>query len=157
MLTTNIRFWPLVAAVGVSFIGYCVYFDRKRRNAPDFHEKLKAKRQKQKQKPQQTGGTSSFNKINDAEEMRHYFLEQIQLGEDCLTRGDIDTGLNCLAKAVLACSQPQNLMVFFQQSLPSELFQELITRIPKIAQSMEDSAAFSAALGSGSLPEVDLE
>jgi hypothetical protein len=37
-------FWPLVAAVGlgVSFVGYCVYFDRKRRSAPDFSEKLKA-------------------------------------------------------------------------------------------------------------------
>ncbi|CAF5000165.1 unnamed protein product, partial [Rotaria socialis] len=60
MITPNIRFWPLVAAVGVSFVGYCVYFDRKRRSAPDFHEKLKAKRLQKKQKPQQTGGTSSF-------------------------------------------------------------------------------------------------
>jgi hypothetical protein len=44
MNTSSKAFWPLVAAVGVgvSFVGYCVYFDRKRRSAPDFSEKLKA-------------------------------------------------------------------------------------------------------------------
>jgi len=44
MNTSSKVFWPLVAAVGlgVSFVGYCVYFDRKRRSAPDFPEKLKA-------------------------------------------------------------------------------------------------------------------
>lgn len=37
-------FWPMVAAVGlgVGFLGYCVYFDQKRRSAPEFREKLKA-------------------------------------------------------------------------------------------------------------------
>jgi hypothetical protein len=37
-------FWPLVAAVslGVGFVGYCFYFDQKRRSAPEFREKLKA-------------------------------------------------------------------------------------------------------------------
>jgi hypothetical protein len=29
------------ATVSVAFIGYCVYFDRKRRSAPDFKEKLR--------------------------------------------------------------------------------------------------------------------
>ena len=37
-------YWPLVAAVGlgVGFVSYCLYFDQKRRNAPDFREKLRA-------------------------------------------------------------------------------------------------------------------
>jgi hypothetical protein len=43
MNTGSKSFWPLVAVgVGVSLVGYCVYFDRKRRSAPDFPEKLKA-------------------------------------------------------------------------------------------------------------------
>lgn len=44
MNTSSRAFWPLVAAVslGVGFLGYCVYFDRKRRSAPEFREKLKA-------------------------------------------------------------------------------------------------------------------
>lgn len=44
MNTSSKAFWPLVAAVslGVGFVGYCFYFDKKRRSAPEFREKLKA-------------------------------------------------------------------------------------------------------------------
>ena len=36
-------FWPL--GIGAAaFLGYCVYFDNKRRSAPDFRAKLKEKR-----------------------------------------------------------------------------------------------------------------
>ena len=31
-----------VAGVGVCFLGYCIYFDRKRRSDPDFKKKLRA-------------------------------------------------------------------------------------------------------------------
>ncbi|CAF1007048.1 unnamed protein product [Rotaria sp. Silwood1] len=149
-------FWPLVAAVslGVGFLGYCVYFDRKRRSAPEFREKLKAKRKKQKQG---TGGSNEkFNiNSNDPEEMRRYFLEQIQQGEDCLSRGDLDNGVDHLAKAIAVCSQPQSLMSLFQQTLPPELFQEIIMRLPRISPSMfgTSSSAFSGA----TITEPDLE
>jgi hypothetical protein len=39
-----------------------------------------------------------------------------------------------LAKAVAVCSQPQSLMSLFQQTLPPELFQEIIMRLPRAAQ-----------------------
>jgi len=44
MNSSSKAFWPIVAAVslGVGFVGYCVYFDQKRRSAPEFREKLKA-------------------------------------------------------------------------------------------------------------------
>jgi hypothetical protein len=29
------------AALGAAFIGYCIYFDQKRRSDPDFRKKLK--------------------------------------------------------------------------------------------------------------------
>ena len=37
--------WPGIAAV----IGYCIYFDHKRRSHPDFKKKLREKRRKLKQ------------------------------------------------------------------------------------------------------------
>ncbi|CAF0761949.1 unnamed protein product [Adineta ricciae] len=152
MNTTSKTLWPLVAAVGlgVSFVGYCVYFDRKRRNAPDFSEKLKAKRRKQKQ----TVDTSqSHVNTGDPDEMRRYFLEQIQQGEDCLSRGDLNNGVDHLAKAVAVCSQPQNLMALFQQTLPPEIFQEIIIRLPRIAQTMHSSSMGGGAI----ITEPDLE
>jgi import receptor subunit TOM20 len=48
--------------------------------------------------------------------------------------GDLDNGVDHLAKAVAVCSQPQSLMALFQQTLPPELFQEIIMRLPRIAQ-----------------------
>ncbi|CAF2325168.1 unnamed protein product [Rotaria sp. Silwood2] len=156
-MTINSKaFWPLVAAVGlgVSFVGYCVYFDRKRRNAPDFVEKLKAKRHKHK-----TSAGSSRNDIHmsNPEAMHRYFLEQIQQGEDCLSRGDFDNGIDHLAKAVVACSQPQNLMGFFQQTLPSEVFQELIGRLSELAESVHNPSSLSAGSNSAFVSELVLE
>jgi import receptor subunit TOM20 len=82
--------------------------------------------------------------------MRRYFLEQVQRGEDCLSRGknlhfsyliristnigDLDNGVDHLVKAIAVCSQPQSLMSLFQQTLPPELFQEIIMRLPRVAQ-----------------------
>ncbi len=48
--------------------------------------------------------------------------------------GDLDNGVDHLAKAVAVCSQPQSLMSLFQQTLPPELFQEIIMRLPRVAQ-----------------------
>ncbi|CAF3342577.1 unnamed protein product [Rotaria sp. Silwood1] len=140
MIANSKTLWPLVAAVGlgVSFVGYCVYFDRKRRSAPDFIEKLKMD-------------------MSNPEIMRRYFLEQIQQGEDCLSCGDIDNGIEYLAKAVVICSQPQNLMEFFQQTLSSEIFQELIRRLPRIAQSVHNRSLLSADGSNAFVPELDLE
>ncbi|CAF1220482.1 unnamed protein product [Adineta ricciae] len=157
MNTNSKAFWPLVAAVslGVGFVGYCFYFDQKRRSAPEFREKLKAKRKKQKQH----GPTSSDSLTVDSsnpDEMRRYFLEQIQQGEDCLSRGDLDNGVDHLAKAVAVCSQPQSLLSLFQQTLPPELFQEIIMRLPRVAQSVM-GASSSALGGSAILTEPDLE
>ena len=44
MNSTSKAFWPVVAAVGlgVSLVSYCVYFDRQRRSASGFADKLKA-------------------------------------------------------------------------------------------------------------------
>ncbi len=49
-------------------------------------------------------------------------------------QGDLDNGVDHLAKAVAVCSQPQSLMSLFQQTLPPELFQEIIMRLPRVAQ-----------------------
>ncbi|CAF3351041.1 unnamed protein product [Rotaria sp. Silwood1] len=140
MIANSKTLWPLVAAVGlgISFVGYCVYFDRKWRSAPDFIEKLKMD-------------------MSNLEIMRRYFLEQVQRGEDCLSCGDIDNGIEYLAKAVVICSQPQNLMEFFQQTLSSEIFQELIRRLPRIAQSVHNRSLLSADGSNAFVPELDLE
>ncbi|CAF1618796.1 unnamed protein product, partial [Adineta ricciae] len=70
--------------------------------------------------------------------------------------GDLDNGVDHLAKAVAVCSQPQSLLSLFQQTLPPELFQEIIMRLPRVAQSVM-GASSSALGGSTILTEPDLE
>ncbi len=56
----------LVAAVagglGLAFVGYCVYFDRKRRSAPDFRKKLIEKRRSARAARQTQYSTQVRNK-----------------------------------------------------------------------------------------------
>ena len=216
-------FWPLVAAVGlgVSLVGYCVYFDRKRRSAPDFAEKLKSsewsallvchgkhpdkelssfskvlfrrcrlsrkaslsyrephilpsvdlERQKQKHPAGQSSEnvgcvlalnlrfehcrysalrlTQAIQKKCDDISSRKFNLAKIvclavsdrwRSKRSCwsvpiyASVGDLDNGVDHLATAVAVCSQPQSLLGLFQQTLPPEVFQELIIRLPRIAQ-----------------------
>jgi mitochondrial import receptor subunit TOM20 len=44
---------------GIAFIGYCIYFDHKRRGAKDFKKKLHDKRQDREKKFKSKGKTSS--------------------------------------------------------------------------------------------------
>lgn len=39
MLSRNVGV-AIAGGLGIAFLGYCVYFDRKRRNDPDFKKKL---------------------------------------------------------------------------------------------------------------------
>lgn len=44
-----------ILGAGIAFIGYCIYFDHKRRGGKDFKKKLHEKRQdKKRQKPGKT-------------------------------------------------------------------------------------------------------
>lgn len=40
-MNTSIIIGVVATAVGTAFVGYCIYFDRKRRNDPQFKEKLR--------------------------------------------------------------------------------------------------------------------
>jgi mitochondrial import receptor subunit TOM20 len=50
---------PLAFGAGIAFIGYCIYFDHKRRGAKDFKKKLHDKRQEREKKFKSKGKTSS--------------------------------------------------------------------------------------------------
>lgn len=49
---------PLAFGAGLAFIGYCIYFDHKRRGAKDFKKKLHEKRQEREKKFKSKGKTS---------------------------------------------------------------------------------------------------
>ncbi|KAM5163099.1 mitochondrial import receptor subunit TOM20 homolog [Mantella aurantiaca] len=118
---------------GALFLGYCIYFDRKRRNDPDFKNRLREKRKKQKL-AKERAGQSRLPDLKDAEAVQKFFLEEIQLGEELLAQGDFEKGVDHLTNAIAVCGQPQQLLQVLQQTLPPQVFQMLLTKLPTINQ-----------------------
>ncbi|XP_056147594.1 translocase of outer mitochondrial membrane 20 [Lampris incognitus] len=124
----------IVAGVcGAIFLGYCVYFDNKRRSDPDFKKKLRERRRKQNAS-KETPGLTRLPDLKDAEAVQKFFLEEIQLGEELLSQGDYEKGVDHLTNAIAVCGQPQQLLQVLQQTLPPPVFQMLLTKLPTVSQ-----------------------
>ena len=66
--------------------------------------------------------------------MQKFFLEEIQLGEELLARGEYAKGVDHLANAIAVCGQPQLFLQVLQQTPPPPLFQMLLAKRPTISQ-----------------------
>uniref|UniRef100_A0A4W6CJF5 Translocase of outer mitochondrial membrane 20 n=1 Tax=Lates calcarifer TaxID=8187 RepID=A0A4W6CJF5_LATCA len=134
----------IIAGVcGALVIAYCIYFDRKRRSDPRFKEKL---RERKCRTWREHGG--SLPDLKDAEAVQKFFLEEIQLGEELLSQGEFEKGVDHLTNAIAVCGQPQQLLQVLQQTLPPPVFQMLLTKLPSISQRI---------ISSQSLTEDDVE
>ncbi|CAH8454242.1 unnamed protein product [Schistosoma turkestanicum] len=125
--------FPYVAVgAGIIFVGYCIYFDKKRRSHPDFWKNLKKKRMEQKALEAQNSSSFPLPPVNDQAAMQKFFLEQIQKGEAALSMGFLDEGVNHFAIAVAVCNQPNHLVQVLQQSLSPTVFLRLIEILPSV-------------------------
>lgn len=61
-----------------------------------------------------------------------FFLQEIQTGEALIAAGDVETGVEHLANAVVVCGQPAQLLQILQQTLPAQIFTMLIQRMRTI-------------------------
>ncbi|XP_020290377.1 mitochondrial import receptor subunit TOM20 homolog B-like [Pseudomyrmex gracilis] len=122
-------------AVGIAgiFVGYCFYFDQKRRSDPDFKKKL---RERRKTKKQAQKASSRILDLRDRELVQKFFLQEVQLGEEMLACGEVETGIEHLANAVAVCGQPEHLLSVLQKTLPPPIFQILAQRLPIVNQKL---------------------
>lgn len=118
-----------VGVAGALFLGYCIYFDHKRRGSKDFKKKLHEKRQERESRKVKRGKTSKLPDLSDHEAVQRYFLHEIQMGEALISQGDVTNGVEHLANAVIVCGQPTQLLQVLQQTLPAEVFTLLIHRM----------------------------
>uniref|UniRef100_A0A4X2JXJ2 Mitochondrial import receptor subunit TOM20 homolog n=1 Tax=Vombatus ursinus TaxID=29139 RepID=A0A4X2JXJ2_VOMUR len=84
--------------------------------------------------PTSRTGSESLPDLKDAEAVQKFFLEEIQLGEELLAQGEYEKGVDHLTNAIAVCGQPQQLLQVLQQTLPSPVFQMLLTKLPTISQ-----------------------
>lgn len=119
----------LMAGLGAAaFIFYCLYFDKKRRSAPDFKAKLREKRRLATKRAHANKGPA-LPDLRDQEAVQRFFLQEVQLGEELLSQGDIENGVEHLSLAVAVCGQPQSLLGVLQQTLPPQIFALLLQNL----------------------------
>jgi len=147
------------AGAGIVFVGYCIYFDQKRRSDPLYREKLRERRKKAKlNAKEQAKSSSRIPDLQDSESMQRFFLQEVQLGEELLATGDIENGVDHLSNAVAVCGQPQQLLQVLQQSLPPQVFQLLLLKLPIAGKRVASSSgANSSQMHSHVMSEDDLE
>ena len=92
MLDLSSKSLGLWAGLGTAaFVGYCIYFDSKRRSHPDFKRKLREKR-KAASKGQSKSAGPQLPDFSDQEAVQRFFLQEVQMGEELLATGDIQNG-----------------------------------------------------------------
>jgi len=126
-----------LGVVGAAAIGYCVYFDHKRRSAPDFKQKLKSKRAAQREAASSKRTAAGRGTVsaappdfNDPQAMQAFFLQEVQLGEELMAEGDFEGATEHLATAVMLCGSPAQLLQILQQTLPPNVYQMLVQKLP---------------------------
>ncbi|VDN08095.1 unnamed protein product [Thelazia callipaeda] len=120
----------IVVVAGVAtaaFISYCIYFDHKRRSAIDYKQKIREQRRAASKKKE----PKSFPNPRNASEIQAFFLQEVQLGEELLSDGHVDQGVEHLCNAITLCGQPSQLIQIFQQTLSSEQFNILVQKLPE--------------------------
>ena len=68
---------PILAGVaGTLFLSYCIYFDSKRRSAPEFKKKLRDRRKNRKNRNKD--GSTALPDLKDHEAVQQFFLREVR-------------------------------------------------------------------------------
>jgi len=153
MSIMNSKLGVIAATAGAAFLGYCIYFDHKRRSAPDFKKKLREKRNKAKSSSSgKKAGATSLPDPRDSQAMQKFFLNEVQLGEELLSSGDEEGGIEHLSNAVAVCGSPQQLLSVLQQTLPPPIFAKLVQKLSEPNPLLMHLAMASGGMGPGGMP-----
>ncbi|XP_054827231.1 TOMM20-like protein 1 [Eublepharis macularius] len=127
--------WLLAGACGLALLAYCLRFDRQRRGAPDFKRRLRERRKKECKQAKER--EKELRELKDTTKIQEFFLQEIQLGELWLARGEQKKGIEHLVNAISVCKHPAQLIQVLEQTLPPQIFEMLAHRIPSVMQRLE--------------------
>ncbi|XP_031213454.1 TOMM20-like protein 1 [Mastomys coucha] len=134
----------LLVGGAIVLLGYCFYLDWRRHRDPAFRCRLREKRRAGQPKAQ--ASTRQLWDPVKKEKLQEFFFQEVQMGKLCLARGEHGMGFEHLTNALLVCGQPKELLMFFQKTLPPEVFQMLLYKIPLICQQLEEDMQEQEAL-----------
>jgi import receptor subunit TOM20 len=134
----------VAGGLGLAFIGYCFYFDRKRRSDPDFKKKLIEKRMRQK-KARADKDSLKYPDLTNETAIQSFFMSEIALGEQLMGLGDIENGVEHLANAVAVTAHKENLLNVLRSTLPDPIFRLLVEKLPEVSQKIYNSSKMKTA------------
>ncbi|KRZ66724.1 Mitochondrial import receptor subunit TOM20 -like protein B [Trichinella papuae] len=145
MLAGKIILWGFSGLAGALFVAYCIYFDRKRRQDPQYKKKVAEKRKKQ------TEMTKKKNKIKlptNPLEMQAFVSYHAQLLEECASRNKYEEAAEHLAY-IFACSGESGQMQdMVRYMFPPIVMQQMESKLPAVREelySVLGSNTFAAA------------
>lgn len=141
----------VITAAGLAaaaFVGYCIYFDHKRRSAPDYKQRIRQNRReaaRDSRRAQSGYGGRPMPNLNNPTELQAFFLQEVQLGEEMLAEGNAEEGAEHICNAITMCGHPQQLLQIFQQTLSPEHFGMIVQKLPEARARL--ARMFAAAAG----------
>merc|ERR1712147_340231 len=115
---------------GVGFIGYCIYFDRKRRSDPNYRDKVRQRREAARKSASSSASSiGDLPDLKDQEAVQKFFLDEVSKGEQYLAEQKFELCVKHLTNAIAVCGQPQQLLQVFRNMLPPNVFQMLISNL----------------------------
>lgn len=137
-LSNYINWQTLGIACGVGILGYCAYFDHKRRNDPNYRDNVRARREQQKIDAENRDRIE-LPPLDDQEAVQKFIVSKMEAGEEFIQAGDIDRGANYLAYAIALCPQPDQVIKYMRETLPTSAFVKLVTYYTNAKKVVDDA------------------
>ncbi|CAM5123539.1 unnamed protein product [Eretmochelys imbricata] len=104
------------------------------RTFKDFHSS-NTERRKEREKAKEHD--AELCKMKNIGRVQEFFLQEVQLGEHWLSRGDHKKSVEHLTNAISVCAQPRQLLQVLHNTLPPQVFEMLMRRIPYAKQRLQ--------------------
>ncbi|SPP79001.1 mitochondrial import receptor subunit TOM20 homolog B-like [Drosophila guanche] len=147
----------LLITTGVSLLGLCIYYDRKRLSDPQYKRKLHERRLRRvvEQKDSQISVHEQTVRQQHVQHrlqlelfiwmpavkclahptvLKQLFHSELELGDQLMHKGHLSKGLTHLAKAIMLCRQPAIPLHNLQATMPKALLQPLIIRVSEFLE-----------------------
>ena len=118
-----------VGFVSSLFIGYCIYFDRKRRSDPDYKKKVRARRRAAERR------SETVIDLRDPKAREEFLASEKMMANQKLMEGNIEEAIGHLINLVQFSSNPSATLLSLQQVLPPPIFNLLLHTLKTMQQS----------------------
>eukprot|EP00053_Salpingoeca_punica_P009324 m.83490 g.83490 ORF g.83490 m.83490 type:complete len:133 (+) comp14976_c0_seq2:198-596(+) len=113
----------LIAAAATAVVAGCILFDRHRRSAPDFKEKLREKRRRQKH---QAEAAQREAEMPSQEALQLFLRQRWMTAMQLLNEGNPQEAVPLICSVLRMHSEPMQLLNRLQRELPGEIYAMII-------------------------------